>query len=167
MFNPALEGVGRRLATIGAMAALMVGLGASNAFASITLVGPGPYEEPSATIEKVEVTAPGFAPFNEADIVAVAECNLTGILGTRCNAKGAPMPAELSGGSHTFLNVSIEREFTNFDFTKQGPGEGETECFSLADLMGKPCGIVASYYEDLGGGALKQLGSESESFWFE
>lgn len=151
MSSPTFKGLGRRLAMIGALAALMVGLSASTAFASVELSPEPPYE-----MSPEEITVKGKAPEPGITHFALAHCNFTNVdqedketFGKECDIFGASAGLIAVGPEGEYEEeMEVRKSWEpNYDFTEGMPdplpGTG-TDC----TIFGfDPCAVVVAYYE--------------------
>lgn len=161
----------KRFALLGALAALMVGLGASAAFASVVLPKEGPFEATDSV--KVKGVADGAQ--TGATHVAIVVCNVaTGVTpGSRCDKGSA------SGGAEEKLEPIAKYEAGITINIQQGPWQdysylmgtppsevtgSTTTCLNEAE-EGDQCAVVVSFY-DLSKG-FKQLGPQKANIFFE
>jgi len=160
----------QRFALLGALAALLVGLGASSAFASVN-VPAGPF----GASENVEVQGVADGAQTGATHVAVVVCNVaTGVTpGSRCDKGSA------SGGVSENLEPIANYEAGIEITVSQGPWQDYnylmgtppakvtgsfTTCLNEAE-EGDQCAVVVSFY-DLSKG-FKQLGPQKANILFE
>lgn len=143
MSSQTTKQLGRRLALIGALAALTIGAGSATAFATITEVEPDPIlnEEPAV----VKGSVPGGA-----SAVALAICNVdVSPVGSACSAVPGSFTNVTPHAGPYEIELTVFRTFTNFSFIPpMGPSGGETECFDENEKGSGQCAVIASYYAE-------------------
>lgn len=172
MSNSMFGGPGKRLGLLVGLMALVMGVGASSAFA-IELTPPGPYEP---EVEST-VTVSGKVPwkFSGATEVGIAVCNHSEPAGTHCDLNSVSGGGNLEPVSEyeAGLNIQVRRgnaeEFPlepwpSFSFITGAP-EPEAPATLCQDeeeaalLTGTPCAVEVSFYKKVGGEP-EQLGSK-------
>lgn len=162
----------RSLALLGTTMAAMLAIGASSAFASVSLSPAGPYSGSEATTVMVSGTAP-----TGAEAVAVAVCNTTFSPGTHCDLNSVSKGGAFAtvGEYKKGLTIKVRRGKTttegwpSFDFTSGVPTETTppTLCQNTTEAgegKGTPCAVEVSYYTLAG--QPQQIGSESKAISF-
>jgi hypothetical protein len=160
-----VKGMGRRVALLGVLSALMLAVGASAASASVVVSPGGPYNATQT------VTVSG-TPKAEATHVAIVACNVSAgeeFWGTRCDINSATpgfkTVADYAGG----VKITIDRgSWQDYDFTTGTPTpveESETTCLNVAS-EGEQCAVVVSYYK-VEGKLVTQLGAEAANVLFK
>ena len=158
---------------VGALTAAVLAVGASSAFATVSLSPAGPYSSTKSTTVKASGTAPAGA-----ELVAVAVCNASFEAGTHCDINsvsggGALEPTE---AYESGLAISVRRGtsstvgWTSWSFTSgvPTPTTPATLCRSESapGLTNEaPCEVEVSFYEEVGGLPV-QIGSESKAISF-
>lgn len=170
MFQSALKSGARRIALLTALTALMVGFGASSAFASVELSPGGPY----TSVDEIFVSGERTVAAAEATHVAIVVCNVSEgepAWGTRCDAEAAT-PGFVPIASYETpetIELTIQRgPWAEFNFAGKEPiptGE-ETTCFSISAAAGADCGVVVSYYKVGAKGAVTHLDAEMKEIEF-
>jgi len=146
MTSQTFKRMGRRIALVGAMAALMAGFTAGAASAEVVVLP----EEPLAAEQTVGVVG---TPSNaEATFVAIALCNNSVEPGTRCDGEkavpGLKTKAELAEGVELVVRKG---PWVDWDFTKGKPQKltSETTCEGAPAL--DPCAVFVSHYKKVMG----------------
>jgi hypothetical protein len=157
----------KRFGLLVAVAALVSGIAAASAFASVNLSPAGPYASAGASVK-----VSGSSPFKGTTHVAVATCNVASGVepGTRCDGPkaipGLKTLAEYEAGS---LELEVRRgPWTDWDFTKGAPVKGTTEttCKKTGEAANSQCAVVVSFYE-VKGAEVKQVGAQTKNISFK
>ena len=156
----------KRLGLLVALAALVSGIVAASASATVNLSPAGPYASAGA-----EITVSGTSPLKGATNVAIAVCNVASGVepGTRCDGEKAIPGLKSLASYEAGLALVVRRgPWTDWDFTKGAPVEGTTKttCKKSGEVANSQCAVVVSYYE-VSGAEVKQVGAEAKNIFFK